>query len=301
MTNFHGVTRRTLLSAAVLLPLAGCSAQHASTASSRTSTAGEDNRDHLLGDLEEKYGARLGMYAINPRTGRMVEYRADERFALCSTFKTLAVAAVLNQNPLTYLNAVVHYTAEDVLSYAPITKEHIDTGMTVGQLCEAAVQYSDNTAANLLLRQLGGPSAVTAYIRSLGDDVSRLDRIEPELNTAIPGDDRDTTSPRAIGTDYQDLVLGDALEEDKRALLAGWLEGNTTGGEQIRAGVPQGWTVADKTGAGDYGTSNDVGIAWSEEGDPLVISILTTRSGKDDPADKAIIAEATRIVVSALT
>lgn len=138
MTMFRGVTRRTLLGAAVLVPLAGCSAKNPSTTSSQTSTASEEDRAHLLADLEDKYDARLGVYAANPRTGGMVEYRADERFAFCSTFKTLAVAAVLSQNPLEYLDAVVYYTADDLQSYAPITKQHLDTGMAVGKLCEAA-------------------------------------------------------------------------------------------------------------------------------------------------------------------
>ncbi|MFF1387057.1 class A beta-lactamase [Rhodococcus erythropolis] len=301
MVEGGAVTRRAFLVAAVLIPVVGCSAKSNQIADAGPSKVGGGDPSDLLVELEGRYDARLGVYASSSNTGRVVEYRADERFAFCSTFKTLAVAAVLGKYPLSYLDTVVHYTAADLQSYAPIAEQKLDTGMTDGELCSAAVQYSDNTAANLLLQMLGGPSAVNAYLRSIGDDVTRLDRIEPELNTAIPGDDRDTTSPRAIGTDYERLVLGDALTPDKREVLADWLRGNTTGAEQIRAGVPQGWTVADKTGSGDYGTSNDVGVAWTDTSDAVTISILTTRSDRDDAADKAIIADATRLVVSALT
>lgn len=300
MVEGNAVTRRSILFAAALIPIVGCSANGDQVTGAGPRQVGVEDSGDRLAEIEGRYGARLGVYAASLNSGKVVEYRADERFAFCSTFKTLAVAAVLERYPLSYLDTVVRYTVDDLQSYAPIAAQNLDRGMSIGELCAAALQYSDNTAANLLLQISGGPSAVNAYLRSIGDDVSRLDRIEPELNTAIPGDDRDTTSPRAIGTDYEKLVLGDALAPDKREVLAGWLRGNTTGAEQIRAGVPPGWTVADKTGSGDYGTTNDVGVVWTDTGDELTISILTARSGRDDTAVKAIIADATCIVVSAL-
>jgi beta-lactamase class A len=184
-----------------------------------------------------------------------------------------------------------------------ITREHVATGMTIRQLCDAAVRYSDGTAGNLLLRDLGGPAELTAYARRLGDTVTRMDRTEPEIVTAIPGDPRDTTSPRAIGTDYQKIVLGDALPPDKRAFLRGLLERNATGAgaRRIRAGVPKGWTVADKTGTGDYGTVNDIAVVWPPQAAPLVISIMSSKATRDAEYDQALLAEAAAHVVAALT
>jgi beta-lactamase class A len=251
--------------------------------------------------LERRHRARLGVYALATGTGATVAYRADERFALCSNFKTLAVAAVLHQNPLGHLDKRVTYTKADVDSISPITENHVATGMTIRQLCDAAIRHSDGTAGNLLVRDIGGPARLNAYLRELGDTVSRMDRYEPGLNRDRPKDPRDTTTPRAIATDHDKLVLGDALTAGKRALLNGWLERNTTGGERIRAGLPKGWKVADKTGTGDYGRANDVAVVWPSHAAPLVVAIMSDRSGYHTPPEDVLIAEATRKVVSALT
>ena len=151
--------------------------------------------------------------------------------------------------------------------------------MTIRQLCDAAIRYSDGTAGNLLMRDIGGPAQLTAYLRELGDTTSRMDNYEPALNSDPPQDPRDTTTPRAIADDYHQLVLGDALSADKRALLTDWLRRNTTGAHRIQAGLPQGWTVADKTGTGDYGRANDIAIAWPPGGAPLAIAIMSDRPG----------------------
>jgi beta-lactamase class A len=173
--------------------------------------------------------------------------------------------------------------------------------MTIRQLCDAAIRYSDGTAGNLLMRDIGGPAQLTAYLRELGDTVSRMDDYEPKLNRIRPQDPRDTTTPRAIAATYQKLVLGDALTSDKSALLKDWLERNTTGAERIRAGLPKGWTVADKTGTGDYGRANDIAIVWPPHTAPLVVAIMSDRSGYSTPAKDSLIVEATKQIVSDLT
>ncbi|MER7334148.1 MULTISPECIES: class A beta-lactamase [unclassified Micromonospora] len=313
------ITRRALLGMAALSPLAGCakdrpsavapsapaasaSSSPAASASSFPTAAADDQHDRLV-ELERRFDARLGVYALATGTGVTIAHRADERFAFCSTFKGLAAAAVLAHNPLSHLDTVVRYTEGELLKSAVVTRKHVATGMTIRQLCDAAVRYSDGTAGNLLLRDLGGPARLTAYARSLGDTVTRMDRIEPEIVSAVPGDPRDTTSPRAIGTDYQRIVLGDALPADKRAFLRDLLERNATGAgaRRVRAGVPDGWTVADKTGTGDYGTLNDIAVVWPPGSAPLVVSIMSSKATRDAEYDQALIAEAAAYAVATLT
>ncbi|MFD8811473.1 class A beta-lactamase, partial [Streptomyces sp. NPDC059627] len=215
--------------------------------------------------LEREHRARLGVFAWDTGSGARLGYRSRERFAMCSVFKTLAVAAVLRDLDESVLTEVVHYDEGDVerAGGAPVTgkPENLAAGMTVEALCAAAISYSDNTAANLLLEQLEGPVAVTRLCRSLGDRVTRLDRWEPDLNSAEPGRITDTTTPLAIATTYARLTVGHALDGADRRRLTGWLLANTTGGERIRAGLPGDWTVGDKTGTGGYGTANDVAVA----------------------------------------
>jgi beta-lactamase class A len=181
-----------------------------------------------------------------------------------------------------------------------ITKSHVDTGMTVRQLCDAAVRYSDGTAGNLLLRDLGGPAELTAYTRDLGDTVTRMDRTEPDIVEATPGDPRDTSTPRALGTDYRKIVLEDALPEDKRAVIRDLLERNTTGAKRIRAALPAGWTMANKTGTGDYGTANDIAILFPPDAEPIVLAIMSSKPTADASYDEALLAEAAAYVVATL-
>ncbi|MDT0405812.1 class A beta-lactamase [Streptomyces edwardsiae] len=296
-------SRRVLLLAAALVPVAGCATDTPArapeaAAPGRPAPAPADPRG--LTDLEREYGARIGVYAVATGTGATVIHRADERLALCSTFKTLAAAAVLDRGPLTRLDRRVTYTRADLIPYSPVTGRHVDTGMTLRELCDAAVRHSDNTAANLLLRDIGGPSALTAHLRGLGDRISRLDHTEPELNGNPPGDPRDTTTPRAVAADYRALVLGDALPAAKRALLTDWLVGSTTGGKRIRAAVPGDWKVGDKTGTGDWGRAHDIAVLWPPRGAPLVIAVLTEHPDRDAAADDALVAEAARRTLAAL-
>ncbi|MFG2628308.1 class A beta-lactamase [Streptomyces sp. NPDC048473] len=259
-----------------------------------------------LQDLEREHAARLGVFGWNTVTGRSVLHRGDERFPMCSTFKTLAVGAVLRDldRDGTFLSKVIHYTEQDTKRSggAPVTglPENLAHGMTVEGLCGAAISHSDNTAANLLLDELGGPTSVTRFCRSIGDSVTRLDRWEPELNSAEPGRATDTTSPRAIGRTYARLALGRSLEAGDRRRLTGWLLANKTGGTRLRAGLPGGWTVGDKTGTGSYGTANDVGIAWPSGQGPIVMAVLSTKHDVDAEADDPLIAKAADILATAL-
>ncbi|MFJ8902106.1 class A beta-lactamase [Streptomyces sp. NPDC102370] len=300
-------SRRALLLTAALAPVAGCATDAPDRAPGRGAPATPDRTTpspvspRNLTALEREYGARLGVFAVDTGTGATVVHRADERFALCSTFKTLAAAALLDRRPGARLDERITYGAADLVSYSPVTEKHTGKGMTVRELCDAAVRYSDNTAANLMLRELGGPRAVTAYVRGLGDRVTRLDHTEPELNSNPPGDPRDTTTPRAIGADYRALVLGDALPDAGRAQLTDWLVRNTTGDRRIRAGAPRGWTVGDKTGTGEWGRANDAAVLWPGNGrSPMVLSVLTERPDRDAAASDELVAEAARRVLDVL-
>jgi beta-lactamase class A len=292
-----------VLKTLALLPLAGCAATPAAPTTAIPATGGPTTtsaapiRHEALFELEKKFDARLGVYAAGVGT---IEHRADERFAFCSTFKGLAAAAVLHRNPMTHLDTVVTYTEADLMKSSAITKRHVQTGMKLRDLCDAAVRFSDGTAGNLLLRDIGGPAELTRYLRELGDNETRMDRIEPDITTAVPGDPRDTATPRSLGTDYQRIVLGDALAPEKRDFLKDLLERSVTGAKRIRAGVPQGSKVASKTGTGDHGTANDIAVVWPPNREPILIAIMSSRSAADAKYDEALIAEATAYVVKTL-
>ncbi|MER5193197.1 class A beta-lactamase [Streptomyces sp. NPDC002755] len=253
-----------------------------------------------LRELEAGHGARLGVFAHNVRTGRSVRYRADERFPVCSLFKTLAVAAVLRDLPEGTLDRRVHWTAADVVENSPVTQEHVADGLTIAELSAAAIQRSDNTAGNLLLRELGGPAALTRFARSVGDRVTRLDRWEPELNSAEPDRITDTTSPAAIGRTYARLVLGRALAPADRGRLTDWMLGTVTSANRFRAGLPPTWTVADKTGGGWYGANNDAGVAWTPDGTPIVLVVQLTKPDREAAYDHALIVETAGLLAEVL-
>jgi beta-lactamase class A len=249
--------------------------------------------------IERQISGRLGVAVLDVSTRRGFNYRSDERFPLCSTFKLLLAAQVLSlvDAGRERLARAVSFSDADLLDYAPITRAHVGEGsMTVSELIAAAVQYSDNTAANLLLRAVGGPSALTAHLRTLGDAVTRLDRLEPDLNTALPGDLRDTTTPKAMVADLERLMLGNHLTVRSRDSLRLLLLGNTTGAARLRAGLPPAWRVGDKTGTGSYGTSNDVAIIWPSKGGALLVAAYITESTATPTAREAALAAVGRTV-----
>ncbi|WEN13559.1 class A beta-lactamase [Rhodanobacter sp. AS-Z3] len=254
-----------------------------------------------LAALERQHGGTLGVAILDTSSGRQVAHRADERFLMCSTFKLVAVAAVLARvdQGREQLDRRIIFGKNVLLNWAPTTTHRVGApGMTVRELCEAAITVSDNTAANLLLASLGGPAAVTAFVRTLGDPLTRLDRTEPELNVGSPGDLRDTTTPAAMLADLQVLLLGNALSVASRGQLIEWLCGNTTGNEQLRAGVPAGWRVGDKTGSGAQHEANDIGILWPPQRKPLLVTAYYKGSTAGADGRHAVLAAVGRIAAS---
>jgi beta-lactamase class A len=233
-----------------------------------------------LAAIEAAVEGRLGVGILDAGSGAFVGYRAHDRFPLCSTFKALVAAAVLAKVDAgrEQLDRRIRFTAADLVTYSPVTKDRVETGASLADLCEAAVTLSDNTAGNLLLAAVGGPAGLTAYLRGLGDKVTRLDRIEPFLNEAVPGDLRDTTTPAAMAATLQRLACGDALSQPSRERLTGWLVGCKTGDARLRAGVPSDWRVGDKTGGGERGSTNDVAVLWPPGRAPMVVTAYLTET-----------------------
>lgn len=248
--------------------------------------------------LEKKFDAQLGVYAIDTGTNETISYRPNERFAFASTYKALAAGVLLQQNSIDTLNEVIKFRKEDLVDYSPITEKHIDTGMTLGEIAEAAVRYSDNTAGNILFHKIGGPKGYEKALRQMGDRVTMSDRFETELNEAIPGDIRDTSTAKVIATNLKDFTVGNALPDDKRKVLTDWMKGNATGDKLIRAGVPTDWIVGDKSGAGSYGTRNDIAIVWPPNRSPIIIAILSSKDEIEATYDNQLIAEAAEVVVN---
>jgi beta-lactamase class A len=267
-----------------------------------TASAAGNARDRIA-SIEARTGGRIGVAALDTGSGKRLDYRAEERFPMCSTFKFLAAAAVLKRvdEKQEKLERFVSYDSKDILEYAPVTKTHLkDGGMTLGALCAAAIEQSDNTAGNLLLDAIGGPSGLTNFVRGLGDNMTRLDRKEPELNSAISGDERDTTTPAAICLDMQRLLLAGALSESSRRQLEEWLQHNETGGLMIRAGVPTRWSIGDKTGRGANGATNDIAIIRPPNRAPILLAIYSVGSSVSADERAAVVAQVARIVIEAL-
>jgi beta-lactamase class A len=254
--------------------------------------------DGRLAALERRHGGRLGVAILDTGSGRRLLHRADERFLMCSTFKLLLVANVLKQVEAgkEHLDRRVVFGRDVLLEYAPVTRDHAGkNGMNVEELCAAAITLSDNTAANLLLKAVGGPAAVTAHARTLGDAVTRLDRMEPELNR--PDGDLDTTTPQAMLGDLQALILGDALSQPSREKLTNWLIACKTGLQSVRAGLPGDCRAGDKTGTGRH-ASNDVVVAWPSGRKPVLISAYYTHDSLDADGRRAVLAEVGDIVAA---
>ena len=246
--------------------------------------AGRGDFVDAMREIESAAGGRIGVYAVDSATGDALSYRADERFAMASTFKPLLAAAVLQrvERGDFDLDETLPVAGVDVKSYSPVI-ETLEAGdsISIEALCSAAVSIGDNTATNMLLDTIGGPEAFTAYLRSLGDRLTRLDRRETELNENAPGDDRDTTTPRAITTTLMNRLNSDGLSTASRAKLRHWMVSSTTGGQRIRAGLPTRWTVGDKTGTGQNGAVNNIAVAWPGDGSTLGIAVYM--SGSDRP------------------
>jgi beta-lactamase class A len=289
----HFSNRRTLLRAAAAIPFVTAGTSWAADGDNATSA-----QTHFT-QLERALNGRLGVFALNTANGARLGYRGEERFPVCSTFKVLIAAGILEQSTQIagLMQHRISYEQGDLVTYSPVAEKHLETGMTVAELCDAVMRYSDNTAANLLMKILGGPAGVTAFARSIGDREFRLDRWETDLGTAIPGDPRDTSTPEAMGRSLQRLVLGDALGAQQRTQLQDWLRSNTTGANCIQAGVPADWEVGDKTGAGSYGTRNDVAVLWPPHRPPVILTVYSTQHEKDAKWREDVIASAARIVV----
>ncbi len=252
--------------------------------------------------IERRSGGRLGVAVAEVAGGRRFAHRGDERFAMCSTFKFLLAAAVLAEVDAGREELVrpVPVGAGDIITYSPVTERYVGREASVAILCEAAVTLSDNAAANLLLPIVGGPAGLTRFARSLGDAVTRLDRNEPTLNEAVPGDPRDTTSPVAMAANIQRLVLGDSLSAASRRQLTAWLVGCKTGDQRLRAGLPAGWRAGDKTGTGAHGSAHDIGVLWTPAGAPIVVASYLTDTALAAAAASAVHADVSRAVVAAM-
>jgi beta-lactamase class A len=248
--------------------------------------------------LERRHGGRLGVSILDTGSGKRVGHRADERFPMCSTFKFLAAAQVLARvdRGEERLDRRIVYAKDDLVAYSPVTEKHVgEPGMSLAELCHATITLSDNTAGNLLLASFGGPAGLTAFARSLGDGVTRLDRWETELNEAVPGDPRDTTSPAAMLDDMRSLLLGEALSPASRKQLADWLVATTTGDQRIRGGLPKGWRAGDKTGTSGKGETNDIAIVWPPGRAPLLVTAYHAESKAPQETNNSVIAEVGRI------
>lgn len=257
---------------------------------------------HALQTLETRAQGRLGVHVVDTANGRDYGYRSDERFMMLSSFKLLASALVLARvdRGEESLARRIRYRKQDLVAWSPVTEAHADgDGLSLAQLCEATITTSDNTAANLILASYGGPKALTAYARQLGDTVTRLDRTEPELNVRSGTESLDTTSPRAMAQTLQTLLTGPALTPTSRQQLQQWLLANTTGGKRLKAGLPPGWTVGDKTGTNKTDT-NDIGILLPPQGAPLLVTAYLAHSTASHEVREATLAEVARLATSTL-
>jgi beta-lactamase class A len=296
------VRRRTLLAASGALAIGT-----ALPAGDHTAARAVETTDSSVAALERRHGRIAGVYARNLRTGRALSHRPDRAMPMCSLFKVITVGAVLSGELVVperrVLERPVHLPPAALVENSPYVEECFAAGRipTVADLCRAALQRSDNTAGNALLSLIGGPAGLTRSARGLGDDTTRLDRWEPELNSAEPDRRTDTTSARAIAQTYSSLVLESALPVPARRRLRTWMLGNTTSGGRLGKALPPGWRLADKTGAGAYGVVNDAGVAWSPDGTPVLLSVLTRSRDAGATNDNELVAEIGRLCFDRLT
>lgn len=269
----------------------------------QTSAIAGTPADAGFAELEARTNSRVGVAAIDPSSNRRVDYRSDERFIMCSTFKVLAVAAVLKRvdEKREKLDRFVRYGEAQLLTHAPVTRAHVkEGGMTLEALCVAAIEQSDNTAGNLMLEAIGGVEKFNEFARSLGDNSTRLDHMEPDLNVAIPGKDNDTTTPAAMCANLQRLFASDFLSAASRTKLENWMQQNETGLKMIRAGVPTDWKVGDKTGRSGDGATNDIAVLRPVAGGPIFVAIYTVDPKEAQEARDGLVAEVAKAAVDAL-
>jgi beta-lactamase class A len=286
------LTRRTLLLSGLSTVLPG-----ALSGGRFLFAESDDAVSNRLAEIEKKSGGRLGCAMLDIASGKQIAHRGDERFPMCSTFKFLAAAFVLHrvEQGQEHLDRRVVFSRKDLVHYSPLTEKQVDgKGMTIAELCAAVMIFSDNTAANLLLASFGGPPALTAFLRTTGDSITRLDRTEPTLNEAIPGDPRDTTTPVAMLQNLSRLLLGNILNLALRQMLTDWMIACQTGKTKLRAGLPSDWKAGDKTGSGNNGTNNDIAIFWPPHRAPILITAYLTGSNLPDQEQNAIVADVGR-------
>ena len=285
------ISRRHLLAAGAAFGLAGCSAEI------RKAT---DMASRML-EIKKRHGGRIGVSAI--QGDKSVNLDSGERFAMCSTFKWVLAAAILQQvdQGKVSLAKDIAFSQKDLLDYAPVTKAHVTDGkMAIGDLCAAAVELSDNTAANLLLPLVGGPAGLTQFVRALGDVTARFDRTEPDLNTNVDGDERDTTTPQAMAALLKTVFTGTVLKPASLDQLTAWMVATSTGQKRIRSVVPAGWTAGDKTGTGANGAVNDVAVIWPDKGEPIFMAIYTSGGTLDADGREAVIADTAKLALDVL-
>lgn len=263
------------------------------------------NAIEQLKGIEHRLSARIGVHAKNLETGRIFQHRPDERFAMCSTFKASLAGLCLrraDQGQLD-LGEQLAFGASDMLPTSHVTSEYVSTGnMAIRELCRAIVEHSDNTAANLLLERIGGPAAMTQFFRDIGDATSRLDRIEMALNSNIPGDERDTTSPVVMAENLRQLTIGtDQLTPPSRKLLIQWMRNEQNGQNRIRAAVPSNWIVANKPGTSVNGAANDIAVLWSPEGVPFIVTVFIDTQREQTRAAVASVREIADLVLTVVS
>lgn len=290
-----------VLFAISLFVLMSCASQYKSVS---TRTNNDADFLHKMVEIESRVGARLGVAIIDMETKQEWGYHANDRFPMCSTFKALACSAVLAKvdSGKENLQHRMVFEKSDLITWSPVTETRFGgNGMSMAELCEAAITQSDNTAANLILKTLGGPAGVTDFAKTLNDHVTRLDRIEPALNEAIAGDERDTTTPNAMATDLRKLLFENALSVSSQEQLKTWLIANKTGDTRIRAALPKDWIVGDKTGTGAFGSTNDVAVIWPPHSKPIIIAVYITQSAAQQDVLNAAVADVGKTLVKMIS
>jgi len=287
----------------IIIGLIGCTnanqgADTSSNENQESKKSSDENREFI--ELEDKSNTQIGVYAIDTGDNQTVEYYSERRFAYSSTFKVMAVAELLKQNDIKDLEKTVSYNRDDLVDHSPVTEKHVNTGMTLLEISEAAIRESDNTAGNLLLKAIGGPDGFKQALRDMDDDVTMPERYEVELNMFSPEDKSDTSTPKMMSTNLKKVILGNVLQSEKSELLIDWMTGNEAGDPLIREGAPDKWKVVDKSGAGTYGTRNDIAVVYPPDREPIVIAVMSRQDKEDAEFNDSVVAKAAKIALDKL-